>query len=62
MKGAKAPNAKELLSAAHRQLEAARGTDMKTGAALQRFARVLLMRAHDALMVERGGGQAVPIT
>lgn len=62
MKGAKAPNAKELLSAAERQMIAARETDRNTSALLQRIARKYAQRALDALLVERGGGQAVPIT
>lgn len=61
MKGAKAPNAKELLSAALRQIVAARETDTVTRDVLQRIATKYAQRALSTLLAERDGVQTVPV-
>lgn len=55
------PKARDYLLAVERNLLAARNEDERTGAALARYARVLVERAHDALLAERGGLQPSPI-
>lgn len=54
MTGGTRANWKELLSAAERQIVAARDTDTKTSDLLQRVARKYAQRALNALMAERG--------